>query len=135
MTPSKKHILVVDDDVTLCQMYKDVLAKAGFEVGVVHDGIDALQLLLEKKHYDLLVVDVMMAKMDGWSLLRAIREELKLSETELPVIIVSAFASDEVEFLALKNRANAWFIKPIRPLSRLVERAKIFTGVRDATGD
>ena len=79
------HILVVDDDKNTRLYFEAVLKSNGYTVSVAENGEDALSAM-DKKHVDLVVLDVMMPKMDGYELTRALRE----GDGNLPILMVSA---------------------------------------------
>lgn len=79
------RILVAEDDKGTRRLMQDTLADAGYEPMLAADGQEALDLL-NKKHVDLLVLDVMMPKLDGFSLLSALRRE----GSQLPVLMLTA---------------------------------------------
>lgn len=122
------RILLVDDDNTIRKMYTDILRSVDFDVKPVESAEEAIELLLEGEKFDLVITDIMLAKMDGWQLLHHIREHMKLDELKLPVIVISAFASAELETKAYRKGANGYLIKPIVPITRLTHMAKIQTG-------
>ena len=109
-------------------MYTDCIRSEGFEVVGVGSAEEGLDLLLRGEKFDLVVTDIMMAKMDGWEFLDTIRKGLKFDDTKLPVIVVSAFDSAELEMKAFHRGANGCLTKPIRPLSKLINLVKIHTG-------
>jgi CheY-like chemotaxis protein len=121
-------VLLIDDDDAIRRMYGDILKVEGFEVTSMASAQEALESLLKGDTYELVITDIMMARMDGWDLLKAIRTRLKLSELELPVIVMSAFDSGALEFKALQLGANGHFVKGT-PLQKLVHEAKIQTGL------
>ena len=123
-----KRILLIDDDELILTLYTDVLTKAGFEVVAEKSSILALNRIMNREPFSLVITDIVMAQMDGWELLKNIREGLKINDTDLPVIVMSSYDSNEVEFQAMKRKANAWFVKPIKPISNLVKVARIWTG-------
>jgi CheY-like chemotaxis protein len=130
----KKHILLVDDDELILRMYADVLRAADFEVDITKSALEALdKLVVNKFRYNLIITDIRMPEMDGWEFLAAIREHMKIDDITLPIIVMSAFDSSEVERKALARQANKWFVKPIKPLSLLVDAARTWTGQQ--TGD
>ncbi|WP_130471057.1 response regulator transcription factor [Candidatus Magnetaquicoccus inordinatus] len=67
------NILVVEDDEEMCSLMLTILSQAGHEVHSVGDGVEALRQV-NKEHYDLLITDIFMPEMDGFTLLRAIRD-------------------------------------------------------------
>lgn len=119
-TDAAKTILLVDDDVFTLRVYSDVLKAEGFVVITASSGEEALDVL-ERIHIDLLITDIMMAKMDGWQLIENIRQKLRKDEVSLPIIVMSAFESAELEVKCFKYGANAWLTKPIHPLTNLTK--------------
>ena len=101
-------ILVVDDNP---KFLKDALPMYGYDVTVAEDGIEALKVLSdENKHFDLILLDVMMPNMDGWDTLKAIR---KNSKTEhMPVIMITAVSEDQKVVSGLKIGADDYIVKP-----------------------
>ena len=101
-------ILIVDDNP---KFLADALPMYGYEVTVAKDGIEALKLLSdEKKHFDLILLDVMMPNMDGWDTLKAIRKNKK---TEfIPVIMITAVSEDQKIVSGLKIGADDYIVKP-----------------------
>jgi len=121
-------ILLVDDDRTIRKMYGEYLRAHSFTVIEEGSATEALDRLMKGEVFDLVITDIMMAKMDGWEFLDTIRLELKLGDLALPVIIVSAFESDTLEAKALGKGANGSFVKGNDPLSKLLKQARIHTG-------
>ena len=79
-------ILVVDDEQRIRKLLKDFLAKKDYEVIEAKDGEEALEIFEERKDtIDLILLDVMMPKLDGWSVLRQIRQNSKV-----PIIMLTA---------------------------------------------
>ena len=79
------HILAVDDDKNTRLLFSSVLENAGYTVSVAENGEDALEVM-SREHIDLVVLDAMMPKMDGYELTRLLRE----SDENLPILMVSA---------------------------------------------
>ena len=79
------HILVVDDDKNTRMLFRAVLESGGYTVFTAGDGQEALELL-DRHHVDLVVLDVMMPRMDGYEFTRTLRE----GNSSLPVLMVSA---------------------------------------------
>ena len=77
------HILLADDDIELSGMLVDYLAGEGFEVDVAHDGDTALSKALINQ-YDLLILDVMMPRRNGFDVLRELR-----TQSQLPVLMLT----------------------------------------------
>ena len=78
-------ILIAEDDLELRQLFRHVLLKNGYTVKGVSDGQEALDAL-EKDYYDLIISDIMMPNMDGYELIRSLRD----AGDSIPVLMVTA---------------------------------------------
>jgi excisionase family DNA binding protein len=114
------HVLVVDDDPQVREMLCECLQAQGFSVAQSDSARTAL-LSINQRVPDLMMVDVSMPGMDGWEMLRRIRE--KLDVEDLPVIIFSGVVSASDLQSAPSRGANAYFRKPFDP-TKLVGQAK-----------
>lgn len=121
-------VLLIDDDRLIRAVYGDALRDDGFEVVCAESAEAAVTCLLKGAKFDLVVTDILLARMDGWELLRFIRQELKLDEMQLPVIVISAVDSPELEGRALHRGANGCLIKPVHPIEKLTSLARTLTG-------
>lgn len=106
---SKPRILVVDDEIQMVSIVGYALETQGFEVIAAYDGEEALQKFEEEKP-DLVVLDVMLPKIDGFEICRRIRET-----TILPVILLTARKEDEDVIHGLELGADDYMTKPFRP--------------------
>lgn len=105
----KNRILVIDDDVELCELLNDYLGNEGFEVETVHHGeAGAVQALAAD--YALVVLDVMLPGMNGFDVLRKIRET-----SRLPVIMLTARGDDIDRIVGLELGADDYLPKPFNP--------------------
>jgi DNA-binding response OmpR family regulator len=102
-----KRILVVDDDPTLVDMIQFVLKREGFEVLEAGDAFKGLEII-EKERVDLALLDVMMPKMDGLTMLSKLREH----NEDLKVIIMTAISTPETAISALRDQASDFLAKP-----------------------
>ncbi len=100
-------ILVVDDEQSMREFLKILLEKEGFQINTAADGRTALQMA-DEQDFDLVISDIRMPGMDGLELLA----ELKKQQPELPVIMITAFASPEDAVTAMKNDAFDYITKP-----------------------
>ncbi len=105
------HVLVADDDAWILRMVATVLEKRGYSVETAVDGEDALQRALARTP-DLLITDVMMPKMDGWSLVRQLRAHNELAM--LPVIFLTALSSEDDRIRGFRLGADDYVTKPFR---------------------
>lgn len=122
----EKRILVVEDGITMRMFYQDVLGKAGFAVEEAANGVEGLEKAL-LGHFDLMIVDINMPKMDGYELVTRIRREPSLRA--IPVVTISTEAQGEDATRAYEAGANLYIVKPADPAS-LVEMARLLTGAR-----
>ncbi|MBI2871711.1 MAG: response regulator transcription factor [Chloroflexi bacterium] len=99
-------VLTVDDDQGIRDLVSEVLRDAGFEVISAQDGAEGLRLFFQMRPH-LLIADIMMPKMDGFTLLQRVRE---LSAT--PVIMLSALGAEEEKVRALRGGADDYMVKP-----------------------
>lgn len=125
---NQPRILLVDDDAMVCAMYGDVLKKDGCSVVTETSAEIALSRLMKGEEYDLVITDIMMARMDGWQFLSAIRNDLELDTLTLPVIVMSAFESATMESKALALGASGCLTKPVKPIEKLIQQVRIQTG-------
>ena len=103
-------VLIVDDDSSIRAVLSHRLKREGYQCAEACDGADALEHL-EKRRYDLVLLDISMPKLDGFSVLHSIRS--KFSEAELPVIMVTAEDEKEEIIRAFNGGANDYLTKPI----------------------
>jgi two-component system chemotaxis response regulator CheY len=118
------RILVVDDAVTVRAYSRHVLEGDGFVVDEAVNGIEGLERALADPPA-LLIVDVNMAKMDGYAMLRRLRREPSLCG--VPALMVSTEAKDSDREQARLAGANWYIVKPVRP-EELVAAARLLTG-------
>lgn len=112
------HVLVVDDDELSCTVCTRVLRKAGYYAEFALDGESAL-LRLSRERFDLVVADVMMPKMSGIDLVRAMREDERL--TRLPVLFLTACHERSTLKSGYRAGCDGFLNKPIRPAELLEE--------------
>ncbi|WP_430886101.1 response regulator transcription factor [Fusibacter sp. JL216-2] len=110
-------ILVVDDEKALRDVLEDILKSQGYSVRLAKDGQEAIDLL-EEEAFDLILLDVMMPKMDGWSVLREVR-----NKDNVPVIMLTARNLENDEVFGFELGADEYITKPFRN-SILLARVK-----------
>ena len=126
-TVSKARVLVVDDS-SLVRMYcRGVLEKAGFEVEQAINGIEALEKV-GAQTFDLVIVDVNMPRMDGFSFIRALRGSAPAIKS-LPVLVLTTEAGRQDKEDARAAGANFYLVKPVSEAD-LVRHAAALAGVR-----
>ncbi len=106
-----KCILVVDDESRMRKLIKDFLAVKGFSMLEAEDGEKALQVYEENSQkIDLILLDVMMPKLDGWSVLRQIRQTSKV-----PIIMLTARGEEQDELFGFELGVDEYISKPFSP--------------------
>lgn len=115
------RILVADDEAEIRDVLRLYLEKDGYEVIEAADGIEAMEVCRQEKP-DLAVLDIMMPGIDGYRVLRNIREN-----SNIPVIILSAKGSDSDKILGLDLGADDYIVKPFVPLEAI---ARVNSNIR-----
>ncbi len=105
-------ILIVDDESRMRKLIKDFLIQKNFSILEAEDGEKALKVYEENKEkIDLILLDVMMPKLDGWSVLRNIRQENK----KLPIVMLTARAEEQDELFGFELGVDEYITKPFSP--------------------
>ncbi|MBE6677408.1 MAG: response regulator transcription factor [Ruminococcaceae bacterium] len=129
-------IMVVDDNVNTCKLLKALLLRAGYNVLIAHDGEEALELL-DRKHTDLIVLDVMMPKMDGFEFAATLRA----GGMNTPIIMVTAKDTAVDKRKGFISGTDDYVVKPVDEeelllrIAALLRRAKIVNEKRLSVGD
>lgn len=103
-------ILVVDDESRMRKLVHDFLAKNNYEVLEAEDGEQAVDLFFEKNDIDLIILDVMMPKMDGWQVCKEIRQY-----SSVPIIMLTAKSDERDELLGFELGVDEYISKPFSP--------------------
>ena len=106
----KGTILVVDDESRMRKLVRDFLVKQDFEVLEAGDGEEALDIFYETKEIDLLILDVMMPRLDGWEVCREIRKQSKV-----PIIMLTSRGDERDELLGFELGVDEYISKPFSP--------------------
>ncbi|MDR1831270.1 MAG: response regulator transcription factor [Fusobacteriaceae bacterium] len=104
-----KKILVIDDEWKIRKLIKDYLTREEYSVDEGEDGEKGLELFFKKK-YDLVILDIMMPKIDGWSVCRKIREE-----SQAPIIMLSARSDESDQLFGFELQTDDYIVKPFNP--------------------
>ena len=104
-----KKILVVDDDENILNLERTILEQKGFDVTTATGGADALQLLADHP-FDLVLLDVMMPELDGFTVCRKIKEDPRLKD--IPVIFLTAKGGGEALAEGFESGAVMYINKP-----------------------
>ena len=112
-----KKILIIEDDMDIAEIERDYLAVSGCEADIETDGVSGLNAAL-KGGYDLILLDIMLSKMDGFSVCRRLREKL-----DIPILMVTAKKEDIDKIRGLGLGADDYIVKPFSP-SELAARVQ-----------
>ena len=118
-------ILVADDERDIRSVLRLYLEDAGYEVVEAADGLQALEAL-ESQEIDLCLLDIMMPELDGYQVLKRVRED-----DDVPIIVVSAKGQDPEKILGLNLGADDYMVKPFNPLEAV---ARVNMNIRRAKG-
>lgn len=119
------RILVADDEPDIRGVLALYLENAGYEVAQAADGVEALEAL-RTQQVDLVLLDVMMPRLDGYEVLKSVRRE-----SDVPVIVVSAKGQDPEKILGLDLGADDYLVKPFNPLEAV---ARVNANIRRVKG-
>jgi DNA-binding response OmpR family regulator len=111
------NILIVDDDPHIRELARVFLQTEGFDTSEAGDGVEALARL-ESVKVDLVILDIMMPKMDGWELARRLRDDF-----DIPLLMLTAKGATSDKIQGFQLGADDYLVKPFEPLE-LVMRVK-----------
>lgn len=106
----KYHVLVIEDDIEIANAIKIYLQNQGYDVYVGNDGIAGLEIV-EKETIHLAIVDIMMPRMDGLTMVAKLREKY-----DFPVIFLSAKSEDIDKIMGLNLGGDDYVTKPFVPM-------------------
>lgn len=118
-----QNILVVEDDLDIQELLREFLREAGYAVTVSGDGIEAMDLFA-KKQYDLILLDIMLPKIDGFGVCELIRRH-----SQVPIIMLTALGGEEEQIRGLDLQVDDYIVKPfsmpilIRKIAAVLRRS------------
>ena len=118
------HILLVEDDQSICEMVEKYLTKEGFSITTANDGEQAI-VQFSKDTFDLILLDIMLPNLDGLEAMKIIREK-----SSIPIVIMSAKDQDIDKALGLGLGADDYISKPFSMIELL---ARVKAAIRRAT--
>lgn len=127
----KLNVLIVEDDERIRDLLRMYLENENFIVDEVTGGLEALDQL-EKKNYDLVILDIMIPELDGWKVCKRIREN-----SDVPVIMVTARGEEPERIMGLELGADDYLVKPFSPKELLARIKAVFrrlNGAKRTTG-
>lgn len=101
-----KNILLIEDDKQIIEIMKDYFNHSGFNVYMANDGLEGIEIF-EREKIDVVTIDVMLPKLDGWSVCTRIR-----NKSEVPIIMLTARGEDDDQLLGFQIGADDYVVKP-----------------------
>ena len=120
------QILVVEDDKNACRLMEAVLTRYGYDPITAHNGLEALEVL-DRKHVDLIILDVMMPRMDGYEFTNTLR----MAGNTIPILMVTARETQSDKKRGFIVGADDYMVKPVDEeemilrIAALLRRSKI----------
>ena len=117
-----KRILIVEDDISIQALLHDFIKEAGYDVTIASDGVQALNLFSEQA-FDLILLDIMLPKIDGYGVCEVIRQK-----SDVPIIMLTALDDEQNQIKGLDLLADDYITKPfsmpvlIRKISAVLRR-------------
>jgi DNA-binding NarL/FixJ family response regulator len=109
----QRRLMLVDDDPNLILLVRDYLEFRGYEVITAENGVEALKLLQNNDVPDLIICDIMMPEMDGYTLVKIIRDDPQTNW--IPVLFLSAKGQSQDKVKGLNTGADVYIVKPFEP--------------------
>lgn len=123
--PNKPSILLVEDEVNLHETLKMNLELQGYQVTSAYDGIQAMKAV-QNEYFDLIIMDVMLPEVDGFS----VTQNIRLTNTDVPILILSAKDSSSDRVTGLKKGADDYLTKPFNLEELLLRVQKLIEKVK-----
>lgn len=120
-----KHILIVDDSKTIRNLVSFILKKEGYRVTMAEDGLDGLEKLYAADDIDLVISDINMPNMDGFTFIRTVREQE--AYRNLPIVVLSTEGQEKDIKQGISLGANLYMVKPAQP-QQMVRNIKMLLG-------
>ena len=121
-----KQILIVDDSKTVRNLVAFIMKKEGFKVTAAEDGLDGLEKLYSMDKVDLIISDVNMPRMDGFTFIKTVREQG--AYRDVPIVILSTEGQEKDIQQGLGLGANLYMVKPAQP-EKMVKNVRMLLGV------
>jgi len=126
---NKLNVLVVDDESRMRMLVKDFLSKKNYNVVEAADGEEAIDVFFTRNDINLIILDVMMPKMDGWEVCKEIRKFSKV-----PIIMLTAKGEEQDELLGFELGVDEYISKPFSPKILVARVDAILRRTNNLTG-
>lgn len=126
----KIKILIVDDESRMRKLIRDFLEREGYQILEATDGVAAMDLFYSDKTIDLIILDVMMPRMDGWQTCKEIREHSKV-----PIMMLTARAEEWNELKGFELGVDEYVTKPFSPKILVARVAALLKRTKSGIGE
>lgn len=120
-----QHILIVEDDLDIQDLLRNFLQEVGYEITTASDGMEAIALF-SSTHFDLILLDIMLPKIDGFTVC-----ELMRKQSQIPIIMLTALTGEEEQIKGLDLQVDDYITKPfsmpilIRKIAAVLRRSTL----------
>lgn len=101
-----QKILIVEDDIDIQELLRNFLQEVGYEISIANDGMEAVSLF-STIHFDLILLDIMLPKIDGFTVCELIRKQ-----SQIPIIMLTALSSEDEQIRGLDLQVDDYITKP-----------------------
>jgi len=101
-----QKILIVEDDIDIQELLRNFLQEVGYEISIANDGMEAISLF-STIHFDLILLDIMLPKIDGFTVCELIRKQF-----QIPIIMLTALSSEDEQIRGLDLQVDDYITKP-----------------------
>lgn len=129
MTKPKAKILVADDDPAIQELVRLNLEMQGYQVIIASNGVETVRKALSERP-DLIILDVLMPEMDGYEVMRLLKNSEETSN--IPIIVLTAYASDAGALVSWMEGAEGYLAKPFNPDELLMLVEMVLTPLESA---
>ena len=120
-----QKILIVEDDIDIQELLRNFLQEVGYEISIANDGMEAISLF-STIHFDLILLDIMLPKIDGFTVCELIRKQ-----SQIPIIMLTALSSEDEQIRGLDLQVDDYITKPfslpilVRKIGAVLRRSSI----------
>ena len=100
------YTLIVEDDIDIQELLRNFLQEVGYEISIANDGMEAISLF-STIHFDLILLDIMLPKIDGFTVCELIRKQ-----SQIPIIMLTALSSEDEQIRGLDLQVDDYITKP-----------------------
>ena len=126
----KIKILIVDDESRMRKLLRDFLEREGYQILEASDGIEAMDMFYADKNIDLIILDVMMPRMEGWLVCKEVREHSKV-----PIMMLTARAEEQNELKGFELGVDEYVAKQFSPKILVARVGALLKRVKNVDGD